>query len=106
MDDRPTARQIAECLAELYGQPFGSKARGRFRISMKHMQAITDRKRVPLDLIQRIGEELFELGYVLIDLETFFVVLAQRTFRSYRRVSDSSVGFMLPPKRGTKRLSN
>jgi len=41
--------------------------------------------------VQQIGAELFELGFVLIDLETFFVVLAQRTFRSYRRVSDASL---------------
>ena len=49
------------------------------------------RKRVPEETVRKIAEELFELGYVLIDLETFFVVLAQRTFRSYRRVSDASL---------------
>jgi hypothetical protein len=89
MQDRPSERQIAERLAALYEDKFGGKERGRYRISMKQMRALTDRKRVPAEVIGQIGEEMFELGYVLIDLETFFVVLAQGTFRSYRRVSDS-----------------
>lgn len=55
---------------------------------MKQMRALSGRKRVPAKLIRSISEEVFELGYVLIDLETYFVVLAQATFRSYRRVSD------------------
>lgn len=89
MSEVSIERQIAEQLAALYEQPFGGKDRGRYRISMKHLRALTGRKRVPQDTIGKIGEEMFELGYVLIDLEAFFVVLAQRTFTSYRRVSDS-----------------
>lgn len=88
MEHRSTERRIAERLAELYEQKFGGKQRGRYRLSMKQMRVLTGRRRVPGDTIRRIAEELFELGYVLIDLETFFVILAQGTFRSYRRVSD------------------
>lgn len=84
----------ARRLAELYDLQFGGKQRGRYRISMKHIRALTGRRRVPAAMIRRIGEELFELGYVLIDLETYFVVLAERTFRGYRRVSDA-----IAPKR-------
>ncbi len=92
MEDRLSERQIAERLAELYERKFGGKERGRYRFSMKQMRALTGRKRVPGDLIRNIGEEVFELGYVLIDLETYFVVLAQSTFRSYRRLSDGCLG--------------
>ena len=60
-------------------------------ISMKHMQALTGRKRVPEETVRKIAEELFELGFVLIDLEIFYVVLAQRTFSSYRRVGDAAL---------------
>lgn len=91
MGDRPTERMVAERLAELYDWQFGGKERGRFRISTKHMQALTGRRRLPDRTVQRISEELFELGFVLIDLDTFYVVLAQRTFRNYRRVSDASL---------------
>ncbi|MDJ0949381.1 MAG: hypothetical protein QNJ94_10705 [Alphaproteobacteria bacterium] len=91
-------RKVAERLVELYEEGFGGKERGRYRISMKHMRALTGRRRVTGEVVQKIGEELFELGFVLIDLETFFVVLAQRTFRSYRRVSDASLGLGAQPE--------
>jgi len=91
MEDRLNGRQIAERLADLYDQKFSGKDRGRYRISMKHLRALSGRKRLPVGLLSKISEELFELGYVLIDLETFFIVMSQATFRSYRRVSDSCV---------------
>ena len=97
MDGRPSEREIAELLAALYEQKFGSKERGRYRISMKQMRALANRRRVPGTLIRKVGEELFELGYVLIDLETFFAVLAQGTFGSYRRVSDSYLAAWTTP---------
>ena len=93
-----TEREIAAQLAALYDLQFGGKERGRYRISMKHMRALTGRRRVPVETIRRIGEELFELGYVLIDLETFFVVLAQRTFARYRRVGDHSLAAVQNPE--------
>lgn len=97
MAERLSEREIAEMLAALYEESFGGKPRGRYRISMKHLKALTGRRRVPAETVRKIGEELFELGYVLIDLETFFVVLAQRTFISYRRVSDASVAIFTTP---------
>lgn len=84
--------EIARRLAALFEQEFGGKPRGRYRISMKHLKALAGRRRVPAESVRRIAEEMYELGYVLIDLETFFVVLAQRTFGSYRRVSDGRIG--------------
>ena len=93
--DRPTARQVAAQLAALYERGFAGKARGRYRVSVKHLRILTNRKRVPPVLLSELAEELFELGYVLIDMETFFVVLAQRTFSSYRRVSDGAIASLL-----------
>ena len=84
MDNRPAEKEVAEQLAQLYERQFGGKPRGRYRISMKHMRLLTGRRRVSPRCLRKISEELFELGYVLIDLESFFVVLAQRTFTSYR----------------------
>ena len=89
MEDRPSPRQVAERLVAFYEVFFGGKLRGRYRFSMKQMRALTGRKRVPAQVVRDIAEEVYELGYVLIDLETYFVVLAQATFRSYRRVSDN-----------------
>lgn len=91
MTHRLKAVEIAERLAGLYDKDFAGKDRGRYRISMKHMRMLAGRRRVPQKMIREIGEELYELGYVLIDMETFFVVLAPRTFSSYRRVNDGAV---------------
>ena len=101
MQQRPTAGEVAAQLAALYEMGFGGKERGRYRISMKHLKVLTGRKRVPSRVLRGIAEELFELGYVLIDMETFVVVLAQRTFSSYRRVSDAAVTGLAGPGDGT-----
>jgi len=94
-EDRPTARHVAGQLAALYERGVAGKERGRYRIPMKQLRVLTNRRRLPPDELRRIAEELFELGYVLIDMETFFVVLAQRTFTSYRRVSDGAIASLL-----------
>jgi len=91
MDPIERVRLVAERLVELYGVEFGGKERGRYRISMKHMRILTGRRRIPAEMIRSISEELFELGYILIDLETYFVILVDRTFRNYRRVSDAII---------------
>ena len=58
---------------------------------MKHMRALTGRKRVRGDVIRGIGKEVFERDYVLIDQETNFVVLARGRFHSNRPVSEACV---------------
>ena len=85
------AGAVADRLAQLYDQAFGGNRRGRFRISMKLLRRIAGRRRLTPRHIRAIGEEVFERGFVLIDLETFFVVLSQRTFASYRRVNEASL---------------
>ncbi len=80
-------KHVAKELAALYEQPFGGKDRGRFRISMKLICELAGRRRLYAEDVLAIGRELFELGYVIIDMETYFAVLSQRTLRSYRRVN-------------------
>lgn len=84
-------RVVATKLAKLYDLEFAGKVRGRYRISMKQFRALTGRRRVPAQMLKKIADELFELGFVLIDLESYFIVLAQSTFRSYRRVGDTTL---------------
>jgi hypothetical protein len=79
--------QVAKRLAALYEVPFGGKEHGRFQISMKLLRQIMGRRRLYEDDIRAIGRELLELGYVLIDMETYFCVLHQRTLANYRRVN-------------------
>ncbi len=82
---------IADRLAALYEQEFGGKDRGRYRISLKLFQELAGRRRLYSDDIQRIGRALFERGYVMIDMESFFAVLSQKTLTSYRRVNTETL---------------
>jgi len=82
---------IAGELVRLYEVSFGGKERGRYRISAKHLQKLAKRRRLYPEEIQGIARALFERGFVLVDLESFFVVLSQRTFASYRRVNEGVI---------------
>lgn len=82
---------VAQRLAELYETPFAGKKRGRYRLSMKHLRRLTGQRRIYPDLLVGLGRALYERGYVLIDMESYFAILSQRTFSSYRRVNDSAI---------------
>lgn len=85
------ANPVAAALARLYEESFGGKERGRYRISTKFLRQIAGRKRLYAEEIEAIGRALFERGFVLIDLESFVVVLSQKTFDSYRRVNEAAI---------------
>ena len=80
---------IAQRLEKLYETAFAGTARGRYRLSMKHLRMLTGCRRVYPETIRAVTRALYERGYVLVDMETYFVVLSQRTFSSYRRVNDA-----------------
>ena len=80
-------RSTAEQLAALYEVSFGGKERGRFRIPMKLLRELMGRRRVYEDDVRKISRHLMELGYVLIDMESYFAILSTRTFASYRRAN-------------------
>lgn len=83
--------QTADRLSRLYDEEFGSKQRGRYRISMKYLRALTGRRRLYPDDIEQLQRRLYERGFVLIDLETYCAVVSLRTFNSYRRVSERAL---------------
>lgn len=83
---------LAERMERLYETAFAGKARGRYRLSMKHFRVLTGCRRVYPETIMAVARALYERGYVLIDMETYFVVLSQRTFSSCRRVNDLVLG--------------
>lgn len=92
---RLSAHEIADVLATLYSESFGGKKTGKYRISRKYLRQLAGRKRLPPGFIDQIGEELFERGLVIADLESFFVVLDQRLFNSYRRVTSAAIGTVI-----------
>lgn len=78
-------------LVELYEHPFAGKSRGRYRISMKLMRQLMGVRRLWPEQIEALRRSLYEMGYLLIDLETYFIVVSQQTFVSYRRVNESVI---------------
>ena len=80
--------QVAEQLCELYAEPFGGKDKGRFRIAAKLVRSLAGRRRLYEDDIKELTRAMLERGYVLIDMDGFFVVLSANTFVNYRRAND------------------
>jgi len=91
MENRPTHEEIARKLAQFYDQPFAGKPAGRYRISPKNLRGLTQRRRISDEFLRLLAEEMFELGYVFVDLGTFYAVTSTRTYTNYRRVSDTMV---------------
>lgn len=78
-------------LAELYDQDFGGKPNGRYRIPDKLVRRIAGRRRLYETDIRSLSVALFELGYVLIDMDTFYVVMSANSFVNYRRANDDCI---------------
>lgn len=82
---------VADHLGRLYEKPFGGKKLGRFRISMKLVRELAKRRRLYEDDIRDLQRAMIERGYVLVDMDTFFVVMSANTFVNYRRVNDETI---------------
>ncbi len=81
----------AEALCAMYGRRFGGKASGRYRIATKLLRELADRRRLYEDDIRNLTREMFERGFVLIDMDSFFVVMSANTFVNYRRANDDMI---------------
>lgn len=86
-----TLSDAAERLAALYTSAFGGKPSGRYRISTRLVCQLAGRRRLYEDDIRALGRSLLELGFVLIDMDSFLVVLSANTFTNYRRANEDSV---------------
>jgi hypothetical protein len=82
---------VADRLAELYARPFGGKKTGRYRIAAKLVRELASRRRLYEDDVKELTREMLERGFVLVDMETFFVVLSANTFVNYRRANEDSI---------------
>jgi len=91
MKERPTPYEVACKLANFYDQSFGGKKSGRYRVSIKNLRRLMQRRRIVDEFVRLLGEEMFELGYVFIDMESFYVVTNARTFTNYRRLADALI---------------
>ena len=81
----------ADRLTALYEESFGGKESGRYRIPMKLLRELAGRHRLYEDDIRFLSRELLERGHVLIDMESFFVVMSANAFVNYRRVGEDKI---------------
>ncbi|MHA7774765.1 hypothetical protein [Roseibium sp. M-1] len=77
--------EAAQKLAELYGLEFGGKKSGRYRLPQKLLRDLLGKKRLYPEDIVSLTRDLFEEGYVLIDMDNYFVVMSANSFVNYRR---------------------
>lgn len=83
--------EVADRLVALYGQSFGGKPSGRYRVAAKLLRGLAGRRRLYEDDIRHLIRAMLERGYVLVDMETFFVVLSANTFTNYRRANEDGL---------------
>ncbi len=80
----------AKRLAEMYTEEFGGKTSGRYRISRKLLSELIGQRRLYSEDVTLITRALFERGHVIIDMESFFVVMSANAFVNYRRVGKAT----------------
>jgi hypothetical protein len=83
--------RAADRLAELYNEPFGGKPKGRYRVAVKLVRQLAGRRRLYEDDIRELTRAMLERGYVLIDLDSFYVVMGANTFVNYRRANEDAI---------------
>lgn len=83
--------EAADRLVGFYNDPFGGKPRGRYRIAIKLMRAMLDRRRLWPEDTEAMTRAMYERGYALIDMESYFVVVAHQTFTNTRRLNEAGI---------------
>jgi hypothetical protein len=83
--------EIAEKLGALYEKEFGGKKSGRYRIPAKVLRDLAGRRRLYEDDIRNISRALVERGFILIDMDSFYVVMSANAFVNYRRANEGSL---------------
>ena len=78
-------------LAALYNEQFGGKPKGRYRIAVKLVCKLAGRRRLYEDDVVKLTRAMLERGYVLIDMNSFFVIMSANTFVNYRRANEECI---------------
>ena len=56
--------------------------------STQHRRELVQRQRLYEDDVQALGRALLERGFVLIDMDIFYVVISANAFVNYRRANE------------------
>lgn len=88
------SQSVAFELCRLFEVEFGGKPRGRYRICEKLLRHLFVQSRLYPETITQLQRKIFELGFVLIDMDGFFVVIGAKTLSTYRRAGPAVVGYI------------
>ena len=78
---------LSQLLVRLFDERFGGAPNGRFRISRKFLRKLAGRRKLPDAYLAEVADATFEAGFVFVDCESYSIVLSQKQFASYRRVT-------------------
>lgn len=87
----PTFERAAAALTALHAESFGGKPAGRYRLPEKLLRRLLGRRRLYSEDIAALARALYERGFVLIDMDSFYVVLSANAFVNYRRANEDSL---------------
>lgn len=80
--------QAADRLAAIHDRSFGGKPAGRYRIAVKLLRRAAGKRRLYESDIRDLTRAMFERGYVLVDMDGFYVVMSANSFVNYRRANE------------------
>jgi len=79
--------EVVEVLSELYGESFGGKSMGRYRISRQAIRELAGRKRLEETILEQIIEAAYDCGLTVNYLEgDEFSVIKTAVMEGYRKV--------------------
>jgi len=79
-------REFANKLAELFEDSFDNEPKGVYRIFREDLSRITGRPVLHQTIIEDVADWLVGLGLILIDRDSFFVIVGHDHFDSIRTV--------------------
>ena len=106
LSDRRSPLELADLLIHLFDERFGGAASGKFRISRKFLRKLAGRRKLPDSYLLAVAEEVFEAGFVFVDCESYSIVLSQRQFGSYRRVTSIAANKVLSHGKVTRETNS
>ena len=87
METKPTAKDVARRLDEIYWKEFAGRNNGKYRISRAALRTLSKRDYMDHAFIEEVVREAKEIGYGVLDFDAFFAVTSFNLCEKYRRVT-------------------
>lgn len=85
-------------LIEIYKEAFGGKEKGRYQISRENLKWLHGAQRLHATTIEKLKNEIFENGFILIDLDDVFCLVRCKLLRGWRKVPARVIDCKKPKK--------